>query len=362
MAHVPSRCLCSHSQTWRRRWGPVQAPSQVSPTPTPGPILHVAVPTYLHTLRSLTPGLHLGPSYSLDHNKDSASPELFPSESRCNLRQLKDAPDFKVDWRFWKRCGRILGLAFDWPWRNPITWFVLIVSIYASARGAMALQLGVFDVVAGITACLQHGCKGKPPPGDADELWKLCVAYGGHLFTLVTGLFVGKFMGEICTARCRYRVNRTLQERIFHGSTLYFLVVLDQRVDNFDQRLTTDLQAFLDSFLGQLTGNVSYSVFLPVVFQIPSTFYSLITVSKLNVPMVGQIWIFFFLFSVILFIIPMNRIAKIFYLQQNYEGDLRFMHARSITHCESIAFYGGEERERWHANDQYSRMYFNSRR
>ena len=38
------------------------------------------------------------------------------------------------------------------------------------------------------------------------------------------------------------------------GHTLYYLTVIDQRVDNFDQRLTTDLQVFLDSFFGQVTG------------------------------------------------------------------------------------------------------------
>lgn len=39
------------------------------------------------------------------------------------------------------------------------------------------------------------------------------------------------------------------------GNVLYFLVAVDQRVDNFDQRLTTDLQMFLDSFFGQVTGS-----------------------------------------------------------------------------------------------------------
>lgn len=43
----------------------------------------------------------------------------------------------------------------------------------------------------------------------------------------------------------------------------------------------------------------------------------------------------------LVFIVPMNRIAKLFYLQQRYEGDLRFTHARAVTHCESVAFYGG---------------------
>ena len=62
------------------------------------------------------------------------------------------------------------------------------------------------------------------PPGTCDgaprhcvQVFRLCIQYGKHLGFLVGGLFVGKVMGEICTARCRHRVNRILQERIFTG-------------------------------------------------------------------------------------------------------------------------------------------------
>eukprot|EP00667_Euglena_gracilis_P000842 EG_transcript_842 len=285
--------------------------------------------------------------------------DALPPEEACHLPKLSATPDFEVDLRFWRRCLRILSLALDWPWRNPGAWGLLALSIVFSVLAASALQRGIVEIVASVTTCLQYGCNGKGPPGDADVVLQLCGSYLFALAQLIVGLFLGKVMGEMCTAWCRHRASRCLQDRLFQGNVLYFLVAVDQRVDNFDQRLTTDLQMFLDSFFGQITGNVSYFTFLPAIFQIPSSFYAMASVKDLDAPWVYAVWFGFFVFAVLVFIVPMNRIAKLFYLQQRYEGDLRFTHARAVTHCESVAFYGGGEREKLHANEQYARMYFN---
>lgn len=34
---------------------------------------------------------------------------------------------------------------------------------------------------------------------------------------LIVGLFLGKVMGEMCTAWCRHRASRCLQDRLFQG-------------------------------------------------------------------------------------------------------------------------------------------------
>ena len=48
--------------------------------------------------------------------------------------------------------------------------------------------------------------------------------------------------GDYINVCMRQRVTTHLQTRLFHGNILYRLT-LDGRVDNFDQRITSDLQA-----------------------------------------------------------------------------------------------------------------------
>ncbi len=58
--------------------------------------------------------------------------------------------------------------------------------------------------------------------------------------------------------RARARISRLIQRRLLSGHSLYQMQVCgdDQsRVDNFDQRLTSDLQALLDGVCCAMFGN-----------------------------------------------------------------------------------------------------------
>ena len=65
----------------------------------------------------------------------------------------------------------------------------------------------------------------------------------------------------------RRRVARILQRQLLEGNTLYRLT-LDGRVDNFDQRITTDLQEMLNGFTCVLFGNTSDYLAYPLGFTL----------------------------------------------------------------------------------------------
>ena len=68
-----------------------------------------------------------------------------------------------------------------------------------------------------------------------------------------------------------------------------------------------------------------------------------------------------FVLAMIIYIMPLNRIAGLVYAQQYHEGNLYKMHARAAIHAESIAFFGGEANELQTAVSLFEATYRNYR-
>lgn len=65
----------------------------------------------------------------------------------------------------------------------------------------------------------------------------------------------------------RRRLAKLIQKRLFQGNLLY-RIQLDGRLDNFDQRLTTDMQVLLDGVCCVFFGNTNDYIAYPLGFTI----------------------------------------------------------------------------------------------
>jgi ABC-type uncharacterized transport system fused permease/ATPase subunit len=63
--------------------------------------------------------------------------------------------------------------------------------------------------------------------------------------------------------------------------------------------------------------------------------------------------------AMVVYIAPINFLAKLQFNGDAYEGDFRWTHSRIVRHSESIAFYKGEESEEKVAGSRFDKIYAN---
>jgi ABC-type uncharacterized transport system fused permease/ATPase subunit len=73
--------------------------------------------------------------------------------------------------------------------------------------------------------------------------------------------------GDAINVLARRRIGAYLQTALLEGNTLYRLT-LDGRVDNFDQRITSDTQEMLNGFMCVIFGNSSDYLAYPLGFTL----------------------------------------------------------------------------------------------
>ncbi|KAL9650171.1 hypothetical protein ABK040_011340 [Willaertia magna] len=142
-----------------------------------------------------------------------------------------------------------------------------------------------------------------------------------------------------------WRKNLTfhLQRRYFENGNFYKLILLDKRIDNTDQRITKDIEDFISSTIK----------FIESLFTGPITVvYYTVTVS-LAMGWEGPVFCYlFFIVGSIINKLIISPISNLWFTQERYEGDYRYLHALLRTNAESVAFYGGQENERVLANQK----------
>ena len=146
----------------------------------------------------------------------------------------------------------------------------------------------------------------------------------------------------------------------------YYRIQLDQSTtDNPDQRIADDLDRFatitLGLSLGLLNSAVTLASFLFILWSLSGS---------LTIPLWGgsQIEIpGYLVFAALLYAVVGTGLthwigrplAVLLFNQQRYEADFRFSLVRLREHAESVAFYGGEEREYGVFDGRFSRVVAN---
>lgn len=328
------------------------------------------------------------------------------------VQDLSKLPEFKVNLLFWKRAAKVLFLGIGSPLSCPLVWFLILWNYAFQIAGGYIAQMHFYYTATGrgtadpgMAGCLGKGCgytwtqsnstkaiktiytvinglyvaknvsfpikpdlkpKILNPPGDKDILEAYMGKFAWTFFLLVLCVLLFSVTGDILNVLMRRRVGRKLQNVLLQGNTLYRLT-LDGRVDNFDQRITSDLQALLDGLCSSLFGNTSDYMAYPVGYclsRLGFAFYNTLAdlPNKSNSGEIVAIAFGMAAIALIAYVIPMNQISRIFFIGQMYEGDFRYTHTRTIVHSESISFYRGEDRERAHAERRFMKLYLNARR
>uniref|UniRef100_A0A7S0ME68 ABC transporter domain-containing protein n=1 Tax=Cryptomonas curvata TaxID=233186 RepID=A0A7S0ME68_9CRYP len=152
----------------------------------------------------------------------------------------------------------------------------------------------------------------------------------------------------------RSRLTRHLYKQYLHGFTFYKISNLDNRITNVDQLLTQDVDKFANS-LADLYSNLSKPILDILIYA-----------RKLS-ENVGGFWapggMLAYLAASGVFLTHLRRpLGKFTVKEQRLEGQLRHVSSRLISNSEEIAFYRGNERERFWLEETYGRIETHVRR
>uniref|UniRef100_A0AC34F3N8 ABC transmembrane type-1 domain-containing protein n=1 Tax=Panagrolaimus sp. ES5 TaxID=591445 RepID=A0AC34F3N8_9BILA len=156
-----------------------------------------------------------------------------------------------------------------------------------------------------------------------------------------------KFSLSELKLRFRERLTNHLYSQYLDGFTFYKMSNLDNRIANADQLLTQDVDRFCEGIV-ELYSNLSkplvdvalycYKLGGALGFQAPSR-------------------LFFYLLISGVFLTYLRRpIGRLTVVEQQLEGEFRFVNSRLIMNSEEIAFYQGNEREKQSVMTAFQRM------
>ena len=148
----------------------------------------------------------------------------------------------------------------------------------------------------------------------------------GIAFVLATDNYACNVMYVVS----RQLITKNLHQHYFSHVMYYRINVLDDTVDNPDQRISMDVQSMCKTF-SEIIARLLVSPFL-------IAYYSYLTWT--NTGYVGPLCVLvFFAISTIFNKILMNPVVGLVYKQDKLEGDFRFKHMQIRSNAESAAFF-----------------------
>jgi vitamin B12/bleomycin/antimicrobial peptide transport system ATP-binding/permease protein len=187
---------------------------------------------------------------------------------------------------------------------------------------------------------------------DWPVFWWQFAIFGMIAVSIIVVLVYQSYLQRILHVRWRrWLTHRFIRDWL--GERAYYHIQLDQNAtDNPDQRIADDLNRFtltsLDLSIGLLNAVVTLFSFLFILWTLSGS---------LRVPLGGDSYFeipgYMVLAAIIYAAIGTfithwigRPLVQLTYDQQRYEADFRFSLVRLRENAESIAFYGGEDRER----------------
>jgi putative ATP-binding cassette transporter len=161
----------------------------------------------------------------------------------------------------------------------------------------------------------------------------------------------------------RWMTDRFLKRWL--NAQAYYRIQIEQSTDNPDQRIADDLDRFTSITLALTLGLLNSAVTLVSFLFILWTLSGSLTIplwggSEVEIP--GYLVFAAFLYAVLGTWLTHwigRPLAALLFNQQRYEADFRFSLVRLREHAESVAFFGGEEREYGVFDRRFSRVVTN---
>jgi len=203
----------------------------------------------------------------------------------------------------------------------------------------------------------------RPPNGYFPELGVV----GSFLFWAFVVCLLSasvQLCGGAIIVRARLAITKHLHSRLFDGQAFYSTVMLSPAVDNYDQRITDDLNTTLTDGFGRVFGSLTVTAQTSLLLAALLAFFNLrqalmsINVVGGNLP--ALFWTLAggaTLLALLGYAVPVNHVSRLLYTQKRCEGDLRWSHCHLMEHSETVAFYGGEAHEEAAADKAFGRVY-----
>jgi vitamin B12/bleomycin/antimicrobial peptide transport system ATP-binding/permease protein len=158
----------------------------------------------------------------------------------------------------------------------------------------------------------------------------------------------------------RRNLTERFNEILFENRVLYNIICIEKKIDNTDQRVAQAIDDFTSLFagisIGSFSGTTGGAVYL--ILQFLGTLTTLFQYGTWP-PVLTVIAL---IVMTVLTLFVANRLSRLTFAQDKYEGDLRFAHARARTFSESIAFHSGEAAELANGRAKFLPVYYNMRR
>jgi len=147
--------------------------------------------------------------------------------------------------------------------------------------------------------------------------------------------------------RFRARLTKHLMQQYMQGFTYYKVSNMDNRIQNVDQLLTTDIEKFSQS-VADLYSNLSKPI-------LDISLYAYYLASQIGG--MGPVKMIGYLVGSGIFLTWMRRpVGRQTVTEQALEGEYRFVNSRLIQFAEEIAFYGGNAFEEATVRDTWRRL------
>ncbi|RCI00985.1 ATP-binding cassette sub- D member 4 [Rhizopus azygosporus] len=155
-----------------------------------------------------------------------------------------------------------------------------------------------------------------------------------------------KFMGELFAIKTRRLLTVHLQHRYIKSKMVYNLL-MNQYVDNPDQRITQDVDKFAET-LQQIITNLIIAPLMAIYYT-----YKCWMVTGFFGPL--AVLVYFLIGSLLSRRLIQPIVNAVFY-KELQEGNFRYLHVRLRQYVESIAFCDGEKEEHDRANQSLNTL------
>jgi len=174
--------------------------------------------------------------------------------------------------------------------------------------------------------------------------YQIWVFFGLAMVWIAVAVFLEFFMSWLQIRWRRWLTNHYLQRWLSHRA--YYRLQLTGDTDNPDQRIAEDVAFFINN-----TFNLTLTLIRRVVslFSFAIILWSLsgpLTIGSVTIPR-AMVWLTL-IYAVVgtVFAVRIGRpLVGLNFDQQRFEADFRYSLVRLREHTESVAFYGGEQRE-----------------
>ncbi|XP_074642517.1 ATP-binding cassette sub-family D member 3-like isoform X2 [Tubulanus polymorphus] len=230
-----------------------------------------------------------------------------------------------VDGIFFRRLLRILKIIVP-GWFTPETGYLVVVAATLVARTYCDIWM------------IQNGTA-----IESAIIGRNMKLFKAHLFKFIFAMPAMSIINNILKfglaelkLRFRTRLTMDLFDKYLRGFTYYKMNNLDTRIANVDQLLTQDVEKFCNC-IGDLYSNLSKPM-LDIVL------YAIKLAGAIGV--MGPTYMLLYLTVSGMILTRLRRPAgKMTMIEQQHEGEFRFVNSRLITNSEEVAFYQGNRRE-----------------